>query len=296
MPPPIIASPPLKTFPIEDRLRVCSELSDFALGELAGPLPSVHDGDRMVLAAWGRAAGTFSAVLLLAEQGYGDQVGMLARALFEGMVDAYWIAKHPAAAQRIGVLHFRHTRLRVAEHWNEHERRNGDPELPCFAEDIRERAELNALFGHQGQRHWTRQNLPGRIAEVNTLVPQDHDGELRARYDNDNGLANLLLHGGAVVLDDRITDTAFGNATIHAGASEQHLANGLRHGYWSYERFVRLVVGRHARQASGRVEDLFRTGWPLLQTITGPAVKAAGRNGSCPCGSQRKTKDCHGAL
>lgn len=33
-----------------------------------------------------------------------------------------------------------------------------------------------------------------------------------------------------------------------------------------------------------------------LQTITGPALKKAGRNSVCPCGSKLKVKSCHGML
>ncbi len=250
----------------------------------------------MILAVWARAAGTLTGALLLAEQGYGDQVGMLARALFEGMVDAYWIATHPAEAQRLGVLHFRQTRLLISEHWNERERRDGDPALPLFSEDIRDRGEMSKLFGSKGQRHWTRLGLPDRMASVEAIVPQAREGDLQARYEDDNRLANLLLHGSPVALNDRITDTGFGNATIQVGPSDQHLANGLRHAYWSYHRLVLLVADRRAPTARAEIEQFYAEGWSLLQTITAPALKKAGRNGQCPCGSGRKVKDCHAAV
>jgi hypothetical protein len=200
----------------------------------------VRQGNRMILAVWGRAAGTFSAVLILAEQGYGDQVGMLARALFESAIDAYWIAAHPGEAERLGTLHFRLMRLLVAEQWNEHERRDGDPALPLMVEDIRDRAMLKKLFGGNAHKHWSTKTLPARIEAVDSTLPQDLDGELQARYEDDNRLANLLLHGSTVALNDLITDDAFGNVTIRSGPSEQHLANGLRHAYWSYQRLALL--------------------------------------------------------
>jgi hypothetical protein len=297
--PPQLVPPELKTFPLDARLGVCHELADHAREAFEGPAPAGRRdqaGERMILAVWARAAGTFTGALLLAEHGYGDQVGMLARALFESTIDGYWIATHPADSQRLGVLHLRQIRLLVAEHWNEHERRDGDPAFPLFAEDVRDRAELAKHFGTKGQRHWTRQGLPDRIGAVEATMPQARDGELRARYEDDNRLANLLLHGSALALNDRITDTGDGNATIHVGPSEQHLANGLRHAYWSYQRLVLLVAER--RQPAGRpeIERLYAQGWPLLQTITAPALKKAGRNGQCPCGSGRKVKDCHGSV
>lgn len=293
-----LVPPDLKTFPLGERLRACRDLAAVAQDAFEGPAPAQRDraGERMMLAVWARASGTFTAALLLAESSYGDQVGMLARALFESAVDAYWIAKYPTDAQRLAVLHFRQTRLLVAEHWNAHERREGDPALPLFTEDIADRAMLADLFGTKGQRHWTRQGLPDRIRAVDDVVPQDHPGELRARYEDDNRLANLLLHGAAVALNDRITDAGLGNATIHVGPSEQHLANGLRHGYWSYYRLVLLIAERRAPDVRPKMEQLYADGWPRLQTITSTALRHAGRNGRCPCGSGHKTKDCHGAL
>jgi hypothetical protein len=294
-----LVPPDLKTFPLADRLRACRALADCAREAFEGTTAvAVRDraGARMILAVWARAAGTFTAALLLAENGYGDQVGMLARALFESTIDTYWIAKYPAEAQRLAVLHFRQTRLLAAEHWNEHERRDGDPALPLLTEDIGDRDEFAHLFGSKGQRHWTRQGLPDRIVEIDAAVPQTRDGELRFRLDEDNKLANLLLHGSPVALNDRISETGFGNATIAAGPSQQHLANGIRHAYWSYQRLVLLVAGRRNAGAVEQIEELHAEGWPLLQTITAPALKKAGRNGQCPCGSRRKAKDCHAAI
>lgn len=294
-----VSPPDLKKFPPEEQLRTCQRLADLARDVLEeAPIGRRTDlpGERMILALSGRAVGTFNAVLPLAEAGYGDQVGMLARALFEANVDAYWIAEQPSEAQRLATLHLRQARLLVAENWNLHERRDGDPALPLFAEDIRDRAMLAKLFGPNGQRHWTRLSLFDRIAAIDESVPQARDGELRARYENDNRLANFLLHGSPMALNDRIEESASGRATIHIGASAQHLANGLQHAYWSYERLLLLVCKRRAPHKASTVEDLYELGWPTLQTITVPALKKVGRNGPCPCGSGRKVKDCHGDL
>jgi hypothetical protein len=150
----------------------------------------------------------------------------------------------PAEAQRLATLHFRQTRLLVAEHWNEHERRDGDPALPLFTEDIRDRAELARRFGTKGQRHWTTQGLPDRIAAVLDVFPQDRDGELQARYADDNRLANLLLHGAAVALNDRILDDELGNATVHTGppSSISPTACGTRTGPISGSRCWSLTA------------------------------------------------------
>jgi Family of unknown function (DUF5677) len=289
--------PELKTFPIKERLSLCRELAELARRSLEGTGPAGGwEGERLKLAVWARAAGTFDAVILLADQGYGDQVGMLARALFESAIDVYWIARYPVKAQRLAELHMRLMRMVVAEHWNANERRDGDPLLPILPEDIRERDRLVKYFGSKATRHWTRQTLPERIAVVSALVPQDRNGELMARYADDNRLVNLLLHGAAVALNDRISNTGPDKITIHVGASEQHLANGLRHAYWSYQRLVLLAAKRRNPSAVPEIEQLYRTAWPLLQTITAPALKKAGPDGDCPCGSGRRAQVCHGRI
>jgi hypothetical protein len=288
--------PETKTFPLDARLLGCRALADQVLTAFGGPQPGDLLGERMVLAVWARAAGTFDAALRLAsEDSYGDQVLIMARALFEAAVDAYWIAKHPAEAQRLAVLHFRQSRLLIAETWNEHALQPGDPALPLFTEDISDRELLAGLFGPHGDRHWSRQSLYRRVKEVDATVTQDSKGELLARYNLDNRLANLAVHGGAVTINDRVTDGRY-DATIIVGATPQHLANGLRHAYWSYERLCLLVSKRRAPATQATIEALYADTWPQLQTVTVPALKHAGRNGTCPCGSGHKVKACHGAI
>jgi hypothetical protein len=289
--------PELKMFPLNQRLNACRHLADFARQsfEGSGP-PGGWEGERMTLAVWARAAGTFEAVLLLGEHGFGDQVGMLSRALFESTIDAYWIAKRPVKAQRLGELHMRLLRVIVAEHWNARQRRDGDPVLPIDPDDLFERPKMIRLFRAKAQNHWTRMGLPDRIKFVDELVPQAYKGELDDRYEEDNRLANILLHGASVAINDRITADQLGNIRIHVGASDQHLANGLRHAYWSYTRHVRLVAHRRDPAAVSEVERLDAETWPVLQTITAPRLKKIGPTGDCPCGSGRQVKDCHGAL
>jgi hypothetical protein len=90
-------APQLLMYPLADRLQVCRELADLMDDVMGGQMREQAGvpGRRLILAHWARASGTFSAVLLLAQDGYGDQVGMLARSLFESTVDAFWTAAHP---------------------------------------------------------------------------------------------------------------------------------------------------------------------------------------------------------
>src|SRR5271156_5965373 len=103
---PITKTPVLKTYSLADRLTWCEALGDlidqggFKTGRR---FERPGSGERMVLAVAGRAQTTFGAVMTLAREPDGDSAATLSRALFEGMVDAYWIAKHPLKAQQLAV-------------------------------------------------------------------------------------------------------------------------------------------------------------------------------------------------
>jgi len=167
--------------------------------------------------------------------------------------------------------------------------------MPIDGGDLAARDRLAKLFRPKAQRHWTTLDLRARARAVEASVPQDCDGELLDRFDEDNQLANLLIHGSPMAMNDRLKVSARG-VTVQLGATAQHLANGLRHAYWSYYRMGWLLVGHLASGSQSDVEAMYREGWPKLQTITEGALKATGRNGRCPCGSDRKAKDCHGAI
>jgi hypothetical protein len=133
-----------------------------------------------------------------------------------------------------------------------------------------------------------------RIRAVEQIVPQDEPRELMHRYEEDNFLANQILHGSPMAMNDRLSPAPHG-VTIAAGPTSQHVANALRHAYWSYYRITRAALDRDAPDRRDDLITLYRTAWPRLQTVTEGALKAVGRNGQCPCGSGAKVKTCHGA-
>jgi hypothetical protein len=289
--------PVTKSYPLAHRLELCD-----ALGELtddlilrAPPRAEVAgSGERMILAIWGRAQSTYGAVMGLAADGDGSSSAMLSRPLFESMLDAYWIAKDPLKAQALATKNLRLLRLVVSEHYNAR-RLPGDPEMPSFPEDLADREALVKLFGPKAKTHWTRLDLRARARDVAADVPQTFDGELDDRYEEDNQLANLLLHGSPMAINDRITETP-GRVTVSVGPTDQHLANGLRHSYWSYFRLARLLAARACPDRVSELDAIYGHGWPRLQTITDGALRETGRNGRCPCESGLKSKDCHGGL
>src|SRR3989442_15495889 len=112
--------PPIKTHPLQDRLKLCAELGDECDRLILKQPPRLEragSGERMMLAIWGRAQTTYGAVIQLATAGDGDSVAMLSRPLFESAIDGYWIAKHSLKAQELAVNHLRLLRIDVAEHY-----------------------------------------------------------------------------------------------------------------------------------------------------------------------------------
>jgi hypothetical protein len=278
---------------------VVEQLGDLLDQAVLAALPRVErsgSGERMMLARWAHAHTTYGAIGILAgeQEPDGQTVAILSRPLFEAMVDLYWIHANPARAQELAIDNFRLLRIVIPEHFNAR-RRPGDPEMPIDEGDLAERARLAKLFGPKAQRHWTTLDLRARAKEVEGSVPQDSDGELLDRFDEDNRLANLLIHGSPMAINDRLKTSARG-VTVQLGATPQHLPNGLRHAYWSYYRMGWLIAGHLAPGSRDDIEATYREGWPMLQTITEGALKAVGRNGRCPCGSGRKAKECHGGI
>jgi hypothetical protein len=296
--PPSFRTPVTKFYPLGDRLALCDGLGDLIDEIVLSSMPRAQrpgSGERMILARWAHAQTTYGALLTLArEQPDGQSVVMLSRPVFEAMVDAYWIASNPLKAQDLAVKHFRLLRLNMAEFHNARGR-PGDPALPIDRTDLADRAALATLFGAKARTHWTRLDLRARARAVDADIPQDFPNELEGRYDEDNQLANLLIHGSPMAMNDRLVDTPRG-ITVQLGPTEQHLANGLRRAYWSYYRLGWLLASRLKPDSAQATDAAYRDGWPKLQTITAGALKAAGRNGACPCGSDAKTKDCHGSL
>jgi hypothetical protein len=296
---PTFRLPTLKTYPLSNRLITCEALGDLIDELVLNSVPYAErpgSGERMLLGSWAQAHTTYGAIVILAheEEPDGQTVVMLSRPLFEAMVDLYWIAFNPIKAQDLAAQNYRLLQIVIPEHYNAN-LRPGDREMPIDPGALADREALAERFGPKARKHWTTLDLRARAKVVDMHVPQDTSGELDERFDEDHFLANLVLHGSPMTINDRLKESP-GGVTVRVGATSQHLANGLRHAYWSYYRIGRLLVGRVAPDNLDRLDASYREGWPRLQTITTDAIKASGRNGACPCGSDGKTKDCHGAL
>jgi hypothetical protein len=254
--PPAFRPPVLKTLPLVERLAACESLGELIDELVLSAMPFVEragSGERMILARWSHAQTTYGAIVALAheEEPDGQTIAMLSRPLFEAMVDVYWIASNPVKAQDLAVKHFRLLRIVVAKRHNAR-LLPGDPSLPIHPADVADRASLSTFFGSEAQKHWTTLDLRSRIRAVDADVPQDVDGELNNRYYEDNQLANLLLHGSPMAINDRLEPSATG-ITVRLGPTEQHMASGMRQAYWSYYRVGSLLV---SRLLPSRLDDL----------------------------------------
>jgi uncharacterized protein DUF5677/SEC-C motif-containing protein len=287
----------MKERPLAERLERCRALGELAEARLSGiwdgGLRLLEPCDGLLLGMFGRLASTFRSLIVLSEKGYGEQAAMLDRALYEGMVDAYWFTVEPERAQARAEQHYIYTRVVVAEAHN----CNPPPGQPAMAikpADLtaKEQIDRENLFGRYGELSWTGEPLHRRLKVIQEVFPEDYPGQLSASYAQHNRLPILAMHGAPMAINDRFVDVPGGQAVL-AGPSGQHLGPALRTGFWCYSKLVHLLLRRWEPGGLVELTALYDHGWPDFQAITTESMRRAGRNGLCPCGSGRKLKRCH---
>jgi Family of unknown function (DUF5677) len=102
---------------VGDLLAACEDIRDFALK--VGPgwtgRPMMDGVDRLAALLFARATGTYWAIVELLRIGFGDQGAMLARSLFEDMVDMHWITVEPEIAVERFPKHHEHSEMLIAD-------------------------------------------------------------------------------------------------------------------------------------------------------------------------------------
>src|SRR3954453_23265974 len=79
------------------KLPSCERLLELAPETSRAPTESLASA-LLIYSLYRRAAKTYAAILLLCRNGFGDQALMLARILFEDIVEAHWVKTNPEAA------------------------------------------------------------------------------------------------------------------------------------------------------------------------------------------------------
>lgn len=121
----------------------------------------------IVLALYARSVVLTEAICHLGEGGFGREVLMLNRPLFELMVDAHWAHADLALAEERFVQHARfkqHLMRRVVARYPD----VFDEIAPLDELADEELKQLKDLFGPYGQRSWTARSMHERIAAIET--------------------------------------------------------------------------------------------------------------------------------
>ena len=84
-----------------DQLAACEALRALAEAHRPSGRPTPDDAGPVILDTFNRSTKTYAASVLLASEGFGEQAGMLNRALFEDMIVAHWIKNHPASVEKM---------------------------------------------------------------------------------------------------------------------------------------------------------------------------------------------------
>jgi Family of unknown function (DUF5677) len=170
----------------------CVEL--FSLASRSEPLDVSREADEILYRIAARATKTFRAVLHLCILGHGEQATMLNRSLFEDVLTAHWVDRHPDEAVERLRKHERHTAVLWKEHLSGRGLELGAlAQLPDLIND--EREELQSLFGAHGQNAWTGLNTYELLQDVEASWGDERERELlRHMYDVHLRHANKTIH------------------------------------------------------------------------------------------------------
>jgi hypothetical protein len=260
------------------------------------------------------------AALRLVRSGYVAAALAPARALFELMLNIYWLYEH------------RHTPELIARHLLEHETyhqrdQHGKllkvpgyeghlPSAPPFtsaSEAKKERFRYGGSYTAESINkrieRWTYPNVEGLADNASPddapFFPEEGVGSLALVYTKLIHASNLSLHSAALDYHDttsRVKHSLLptGQATYTAmNPSLRLLQDALMTAHWSYDRVVRLVLRHNGVELDELNSVLSRFGAGQAAVSDDNAARAS-RNDPCPCGATNgqgrsvKHKSCHG--
>jgi len=199
----------------------------------------------LIIALYARASTTLQALVLLVENGYGQQAMILNRAVFELLVDAYWIdANRDLAAERF-VQHAR---------FQQHLQREGlapyadrlDLQIPEERLGKTELTELRKLY-RRSAGSWTGRSVKERVENIIESFDEEFDREqLRTLHDIVYRLDNQELHPSPWSLKRvlrRVPFESAGEMLQFRIAPEPELGpHAVRCGWWMYLQVLHLLI------------------------------------------------------
>jgi hypothetical protein len=278
--------------PLREQLQACRGLRAIAHDLLVdAALIGPEDDEVLSNLLDARAYNFYEAGLVLAHRGYGEQALVVARSLFETMLDQHWVANNPRLA---------------APRWTEHsafwqkdlERKaavSAGRDLPKFSdEEAREQKRLRQEYG----KSFTGLSTGEKVAlleraDLRYGIPERHVAELRRLADVVLHEANLRMHTSAYAEDAVAMMVASPLRMFELGAAVDLVPRALHLASWTYLRSVHLLVRRQYKggRAFAHAERMLAE---AMATVPAERMASGKPTASCPCGSGRQVRDCHG--
>jgi hypothetical protein len=233
---------------VGDLLAACEDIRDFALK--VGPgwtgRPMMDGVDRLVALLFARATGTYWAIVELLRIGFGDQGAMLARSLFEDMVDMHWITVKPEIAVERFPKHHEHSDMLIADALRANPQLL-DPADPLPEYDPQRRVELDGTFGQYGDAGWSGVNIHDRVAAIENLWT---DGDERRTLNFFRTVVhranNQTLHVSGPALSSLIRGEDEGGLRLRFGPGPENVQKNTFGAFWIYSQTLRLILTRFA--------------------------------------------------
>jgi uncharacterized protein DUF5677 len=238
------------------RLKACRDLLNLAKGEIRPAAEAVTPRSGMqtlILVFDSVCVSTMEALLLLARKGHREQGAMLARSLFEHMVDAHWAVNNPQIAEDNLRDYETLSRVLLWEMAQNHPNIVGThPPLSVAPAEV---ARLKGKFGKHGTRGWSNKNLFDRTENIKPLWPDQTSREtLEFFRDIPLKLNNQFLHPSPYALGRHLSEP-----------DPEDLVPPEVEAFWSYHQMLGLITDEfNLSQADDwhkRINDLFHRGF-----------------------------------
>jgi hypothetical protein len=228
------------------QLQAIRGLVEYATVDLAPQLRT--DGNPyetlFVAVLFARATTTTEAIIVLSEQGFGQQAVMLNRPLFELRVDAHWTHENRALAQDRFLQHAQHQWHLRRETAARHAAALGElpPADPVPPAQLRA---LEKLFGTYGSKSWTGLSLHERITSIAATLAPEKSARLWQTHDIMNAVSNRELHPSSQSLARslrRVPQADGSDMMQFSTAREPKLAPiAVEIAWWTYGELLAIV-------------------------------------------------------
>ncbi len=258
------------------------------------------EADRIIALAVARGTTTFKAAMALIRAGFGREVAMLNRSMFEGMAVAHWVSAEPQVAA---------DRFRKANEFEIHLMRekaaalDSDQVVPSGPGelDTKELAEAKRLFGPNNDRMWTgHRNIwelvdsiedqweePGRTV-LRLYLRFEHVGNTKQMHASASAIFGLAL-------DPMTVREGRTGMTMRIGPGPDWIDGATLGAFFNHSNLLSLLVEHFdlGPEVKSRIEQVTIDNQYAFAVLDPELAHHAGRNDDCPCGSGKKFKKCH---